>query len=185
MSEVSDNTKGTPPSAWATFVVQEYVSVEKSYMSIEKEMHSIMGDHVECFIPVSNHVIASREILVTLFEGYSFACHDGKSDFERRAKSVKGTYIAGPLVYNGRLSYVSGKEIEKYRNMLKEVAYTFTPEVGDIVEGVEGMFTSMVGIVLSVDLKSKSADVRFKTKTREVVAKSLSFIALKLKEDIY
>ena len=58
MSEVSDNTKGTPPSAWATFVIQEYVSVEKSYMSIEKEMHSIMGDHVECFIPVSSHVIA-------------------------------------------------------------------------------------------------------------------------------
>jgi transcription antitermination factor NusG len=184
MSEESYNTKETNPSTWATFVIQEYISVEKSYMGIEREMQGILGEHIECFIPVSNHVIASREILVTLFEGYSFACHDGKSDFERRAKSVKGTYIAGPLIHNGRLSYVSGKEIERYRNMLKEVVYPYTPEVGDIVEGVDGIFTSMVGIVLSVDLKDKSADVRFQTQTREVVAKSLSFIALKLKEDI-
>ena len=183
MASLGESKVTEPVSAWATFTLQEYVDVAKSVTSIVREMSNILGEKIECFVPVQTHQIAAREVQVTLFEGYSFACHDGTKEFEAKARRARGTYIHGPLLNNGKLSFVSGKEISKYREKLKEMVYTYIPEAGDIIEGVDG--TNMVGIVLSVDLKNKRADVRFQTQTREVLAKNLSFIALRLKEDLF
>jgi transcription antitermination factor NusG len=172
-----------PASAWATFLLHEYVEVSKSVASITRELTNILGDQIEVFVPVQTHNIAAREIQVILFDGYAFVKHDGSPDFDSRVKRARGSYISSALIYNGKVSYISGKEITKYREKLKEMVFSFIPEVGDLVEGVDGTFANMVGIVLSVDKVAKRSDVKFRTKTREVVARNLSFLALRLKED--
>lgn len=168
-------------SIWATLVLHEFVDIDKMESQIVREIHTVMGSTVEYFIPVKTHKIATREFRVALFDGYVFIKHDGTLDFASRVCKLRGGYIKGALISNHQLSYVPGTEIDKYREQLKDHVYTCRPSIGDIVEGVEGTFTNMVGEVISVNSPMKTADVKFKTKTREIIAKNLSFIALKIR----
>lgn len=183
MLEMVKVTEDTGKTVWATFMLHEFVDLGKNASHVDREMKNHMGDCVETFLPVEFQKISSREFQVLLFEGYAFAKHDGLSDFEDRACSLRGAYVEGVLCNSGRVSYIPGSEIDRYRKNMKELVYTYTPEVGDLVEGVEGMFRSMLGVVKRVDMVSKVADVKFRTRTREVVAKNLSFIALAPKEE--
>jgi len=171
-------------SVWAAFTLHDFVDLLKNAAQVEREIKNHMGAGVEVFLPVQVQTVSAREFQVHLFDGYAFAKHDGSNDFERRAKKVRGNYVDRVLSFSGKLSFVSGTEIEKYRGLLDEMVYTFVPAVGDLVEGVEGTFKRMIGIVTRVDVAKRSADVKFKTRTREVLAKDLSFIAIILKEDI-
>lgn len=182
MLEMWKVTEDTGKTVWATFVLHEFVDLSKNAPHVSREMRNHMGDLVETFLPVDIQKISSREFQVMLFEGYAFAKHDGQPDFEDRACSLRGAYVEGVLCSSGRVSYVPGSEIERYRKNMQELVYTYAPEVGDLVEGVEGMFKSMLGVVKRVDMNAKVADVKFRTRTREVVAKNLSFVALAPKE---
>lgn len=178
-----DSFAREPVSVWATFTLHEFVDLSKNSFHVEKEIKNFMGD-VEVFLPFHKQEVASRSFYVDLFEGYAFVRHDGKPDFEDRARGVRGSYVDRALRTSKGISFINGEKIYKYKDALKEMVYPYIPEEGDIVEGVEGVFRKMVGVVLSVDLKKKTADVKFKTRTREVRAKDLSFIALALRDEL-
>lgn len=175
---VSTKSSTSPPSIWATFVLHEYVELDKLHMQVERELRNILGKGIECFLPVHNHKVAAHERTVLLFEGYVFVKHDGTQDFEYKASRLRGMYVDRLLKQNGKPSYVNGKEIDKYRDALAEQLYPFQPTVGDMVTIVEGTFKNMQGKVLRINMIDNSADVIFKTRTREVTAKDLSFCAM-------
>lgn len=169
---------------WAMFALHEFVELARNATHVKKEFRNKMGEGVELFLPVKIQTVASKDFQVNLFDGYAFVQNDGTPDFEERALKVRGIYIEKVLHTAGKLSYVRDSEIVRYRESLNEMVYTFIPEVKDIVEGAKGIFKSMVGIVVGVDKAKKTADVVFKTRTREVLAKDLSFIALAPKDDV-
>lgn len=171
-------------SVWVAFTLHEFVELSRNAPQVERELRQHFGEDSEIFIPVQVQNVSSRDFCVNLFDGYAFVKHTGSQDFDRLARKMRGSYVERVLKSSGKVSYVQGSEIEKYRSKLKGMVYSFVPGVGDLVEGVEGTFKSMIGMVTRVDVVKKTADVRFKTRTREVLAKDLSFIAIALKEDI-
>lgn len=179
-SVVKAKSNTSPPSVWATFVLHEYVELDKLHVQIERELHNVLGKGIDCFLPVHKHKIAVHERTILLFEGYVFVKHDGTKDFEYKASRLRGMYVDRLLKQNGKPVYVNGKEIDKYRGALAEQLYSFQPIVGDMVTIIDGTFKSMQGKVLRINIVDNSADVIFKTRTREVTANNLSFCAMVL-----
>lgn len=170
-------------SVWATFKLREYVELDKAHTQVEREIKNNFGAHIESFIPVHRHKVSSHERLIMLFDGYVFVRHDGSVDFLNKANGLRGTYIEGALKNNGKVYTTLGTEIDRYRALLEEQKYPFQPAMGDYVHITEGTFKSMNGKVVLINMIENSADVVFRTRTREVTAKNLSFCAMVLIED--
>ena len=172
------------PSLWATLILRDFVDLYSMEPQVRREIKMAMGNTCEVFLPICTHTISSKDFKVSIFDGYAFVRHDGVKDFESRLRKLRLCYTQGVL-YNGKnkVHYVSGSEIAKFRKELNQRIYNCAPSVGSLVEGVEGIFSSMVGMVMSVNTEKKTADVLFKTKTREITANNLSFIALKIKDE--
>lgn len=170
-------------SVWAILSLYEFVDIAKSRNSIISEVKETLGKSIEVFLPVDVKNIASRNIEVNLFDGYVFVRHPGSSSFEDDLIGFRGSYIEGPLLKKNKVSYISGSEINKYTNQMKEMVYTFTPSEGELVIGIEGTFSNLKGVVRSVNHINKTADVLFRTRTREVYAENISFLFLESLED--
>lgn len=168
---------------WVTVQVHEFVEFHKMGASVVREVENIMASEVEVFIPFILHNVAGQDRPTQLFDGYIFIKHDDTHDFETRVRRARGTYLGGPLLRGGKISYISGSEIEKYREMLQKDLYSYIPSIGDTVEGLEGRFKGMLGVVEAVNEIDKVADVRFITRTRAVTATGLTFLALRPRDE--
>lgn len=163
---------------WVMLALSERSGLSKFHKQVRREINEKIGYDSNVFLPHQVKKVASKLVPVLLFDGYAFVQDDGKDDFEDRVKDSAGGTISKVLTGSRGISYVSNKEIDRYKEALEKLVYSYTPTIGELVEGTEGVFKKLEGIVVDVNSEAKTADVQFKMLTREVLAKGLTFIAL-------
>jgi transcription antitermination factor NusG len=153
---------------WIILELQENCQLDRQMDSVVSEIKNAFGEKVEYFLPVHVETINNKRLVTSLFDGYVFVNIGKVKNAAKCIDSIRGSYIAGPMVSRGTYTAVSDEEILRYKSRLEDILYTWTPRREEEVVPKVGIFRNMVGTVKDVDLDKKEATVVFKTRSREV-----------------
>lgn len=161
---------------WIIVELRESASLEEDHEIIESHILEAFGSSTQYFLPIYKERFRDGSAVILLFDGYFFL--QIQDIFEERINRFRNEYIKGPLYVNGKYSYVTDADIEKFKNQLKKKIKDMIPHKGDAVVPKVGIFNNLKGKVIKIDRKNFIAHVEFRSATR-VVEAPISIINLR------
>lgn len=142
-----------------------------------EDITRVFGLGTEFYLPAHTELVRTREMSYALFDGYVFVNICNIEDIRSPVSHLPTGVIGRPLKNGKIIEILHDAEIERYRMLAEERAYTFIPKVNQQVLARTGTFAGLEGVVRAVDKKNRLAEVSFKMMSRSVSAR-VKFINL-------
>lgn len=153
---------------WFAVLLTEGCNLCEDHKILQFELEEVFGDSVIYFLPIYIEKVGKKFIGVELFDGYVFV---KKTETVDESCLVRHTeHLEGVLRGTKQQRPVNNRDINRLKTEIKHKLNKRIPKKGDKVSACEGTFKNMVGKVLSVNRKDRTARVEFRKKTRVVEA---------------